>query len=82
MEVEDVNSAIGKHLNTKNMIIAAVTKDADGFRKSLVENSPSPITYDSPKPEAILEEDKMILKYPLAIEEKKVRIIPAEKIFE
>ena len=82
LKLEDVNSAIRKHLNTKNMVIAVVTQDAESFKKAMLENAPSPITYDSPKPEKIMEEDKIIQSYPLTIKAENVTIIPAENIFE
>jgi zinc protease len=82
LTLDQVNAAIRKHISTENMVIAIVTEDAEGFKKALVANTPSPMQYDSPKPEAILQEDKIIMKYPLAIKAENVTIIPAEKIFE
>jgi len=82
LKLEDVNNAIRKHLNTKNMMIAAVTQDAGSFQEALVKNIPSPITYDSPKPDKIMEEDKIIQNYPLEIKAENVTIIPTDKIFE
>jgi len=81
-KVENVNAAIHRNISTKNMVIAIVTEDAEGLKKALVENTPSPIQYDSPKPENILEEDQSIMNYPLPIKEENVTIIPADKIFE
>ncbi len=77
-----VNATIRKHVSTKNMVIAVVTEDAESFKKALLENTPSPITYESPKPEAILAEDKIIMSYPVSIKAENITIIPAEKIFE
>lgn len=82
LKLNDVNQAIKKYLNTQNMIIAIVTQDAASFKEALVKNTPSPIQYDSPKPESILQEDKQIMAYPLSIKEENIIIIPAEKIFE
>ncbi len=82
LKLEDVNNVIRKHLNTKNMMIAVVTQDAESFKKALTENTPSPITYDSPKPDQVMEEDKTIQSYPIEIKAENVTIIPAEKIFE
>jgi hypothetical protein len=64
------------------MMIAIVTQGAASFQEALVANTPSPIQYESPKPEPILEEDKQIMVFPLSIEKDKITIIPAEKIFE
>jgi zinc protease len=82
LNVNQVNSVIQKSLSTKNMAIAIVTQDAAAFKKVLVENTPSPIKYDSPKPDEILEEDKLIVNYPLPIKAENVEIVPVEKIFE
>jgi zinc protease len=82
MKLEDVNAAIKKHLSTRNMIIAAVTSDAEGFKKDLAANRPSPITYESPKPEVVLEEDKQIISYPIEIQAERIAVIPVEKVFQ
>ena len=82
MKLEDVNAAIKKHLNTKNMIIAVVTEDAENFKKALAENTPSPITYESPKPESVMEEDKHIMNFPLDLRAENIQIVPVEKMFE
>lgn len=81
LKAEDVNAAVKKYLNTQNMIIAVVTQDAASFQKVLVENTPSPIQYESPKPEGVLEEDKQIMIFPLNIAKEKVVIVPVEKVF-
>ena len=81
LKVEEVNAAIKKYLNTQNMIIAVVTQDAGSFQKALVDNTPSPIQYDSPKPDVILEADKQIMVYPLPIAKEKVTVVPVEKVF-
>lgn len=60
----DVNRAIQQYLKRDTMKIAIVTKDAEGLRQAIVSNAPSPITYTSPKPPDILEEDKVIQAYP------------------
>ncbi|MCI0604832.1 insulinase family protein [bacterium] len=82
LDLNQVNAAIKKHLSTKNMVIAVVTENAEGFKKALIENAPSPIKYDSPKPEAILEEDKLIMNFPFKIQAENITIIPADKMFE
>jgi zinc protease len=80
--LEEVNAAVKKHLQTENMHIAIVTSGAEGFRDALVSNMPSPITYSSPKPAEILEEDKAISSFPLAISADAVRIVPVAELFE
>lgn len=73
---DEVNAAIRKHLQTERMKIAIVTGDAAGLREALAGDAPSPMVYESPKPDAVLEEDKEIATYPLNIAPSNVRTIP------
>ncbi|MDC1068845.1 pitrilysin family protein [Candidatus Kapabacteria bacterium] len=84
LTLEQVNAAIKKYIQYDNMMIAAVTKDAEGFRTELIENGESSIKdwYSSEKPEEIYEEDKTIANYPLDIKEDKVTIVPVSEMFE
>ncbi len=82
IKLEDVNAAIKKHLNAKNMVIVIVTKDAQSFKDALSQNKPSPITYESPKPAAVLEEDKEIINYQINIPAENIQMIPVDQIFE
>jgi zinc protease len=78
---EDVNRAIRTHLDPQNLSIVMITDDAEGLRQALVSDAPSPINYDSPKPPAVVEEDKVLMVKPLAISADKVRITPVEEVF-
>ena len=64
------------------MVLVAVAQDAEKLRDSLVSNEESPMTYNSPKPEAILAEDKIVRKWPIPLTADKVRIIPVDTVFE
>ncbi len=80
---QDVNRAIRKYLNFENLDIAVITQDAEGLKKALVENLPSPITYANPNmPKNILDEDLIIQAYPLHVRPENVRIIPAAEFFK
>lgn len=81
LTLEEVNAAIKKHWQYENLQIAVVTKDAEGFKKALVSNAPSPYTYPTPKPEAILEEDRQISAFPLTIKPENVTIVPVADLF-
>jgi zinc protease len=78
----DVNAAIKKYLQYENMDIAIVTKDAEALKKALVDETPSPITYATPKPESVLAEDREISVFPLHIKAENVRIVPVAELFE
>ncbi len=82
LTLEQVNAALRRHLSAKNLRIAVVTRDAAGFVESLVTNAPSPITYDTPKPQQVLDEDAIIAKHPLSLSRDKVRIVKVDDMFE
>lgn len=78
---EDVNAAIRKHLSATNLSVVMITKDAKGLRDALVADAPSPVTYDSEKPKALLDEDAVIGTKKLGIAADKVRITPVADVF-
>jgi zinc protease len=81
LTVDQVNSAIKKHLQFKDIKIAMVTEDAESLKNDLVQNKNSPMEYDNPKPQSVLDEDKIIESYPLDIKEENVTIIKVDDIF-
>jgi zinc protease len=82
LTLDDVNTAIRRHLQTDDLVIAMVTADAEAMKRALVSGERSPIDYgEIEKPAAILEEDKVIEVYPLRIRESDVAIIPVDEMF-
>jgi zinc protease len=81
MTLAEVNAAIKKHLQCENMEIVVVTKGAESLRESLTSDAPSPITYPTPKSEAVLAEDRQIAVFPLKIKDKDLRIVPVTELF-
>jgi zinc protease len=79
--LEEVNAAIRQYLQYDNLLIAIVTPDAEGLKKSLVRDAPSPYEYPTPKPKAVLEEDRQISTFPLQVEPEGVTIVPVETLF-
>jgi zinc protease len=77
----DVNAAVRKYLQFGNMHIAVVTSDAGKFRDALVKDAPSPITYSTPKPPAVMQEDREIQTFPLKVDAGKVKIVKVEDLF-
>ena len=63
-------------------VIVIVAAGAQELKKALVDNAPSPIRYNAPKPQQLLDEDKIIEKYPLKILPEKVRVVPADMVFQ
>lgn len=78
---EEVNAAIKKYLNPANMQIAIVTEKADELAAALASDKPSPMTYATPKPQSVLDEDKYIEKYPLHITKESIKIVPVDQMF-
>ncbi|MCE5302371.1 MAG: insulinase family protein [Planctomycetaceae bacterium] len=77
----EVNAAIRKYLQYENLQIVMVTDDAERLRQSLISGEPSPIAYPTPKSEQVLAEDRHIGVFPLKIESKNIRIVPATELF-
>ena len=82
LTVADVNRAIRRHLQTENLNIVIVAKDSEALRKKLLANEPSPMTYNSPKPKEILEEDKAVERFKLNLTPGAIRIVPVGTVFE
>ncbi len=77
----DVNAAIKKHWHYENMQIAIITKDAMALKEALVKDIPSPITYSTPKPESVMNEDKEISVFPVKVKEEDIKIVPMAELF-
>jgi zinc protease len=82
LTLEDVNRAIKKHLRVDNLQIVAVAKDAPGLLTQLTSGEATPVHYNSPKPQEILDEDKIVEKWPLYLRAQDVSIVPVDKVFE
>ncbi len=81
LTLDEVNKAIKKHIQSKNMKIAIITSGGDAFKVALVNNVPSPVTYLTPPGDDILEEDKIIENYHLEIFPEKVNVIKVDRMF-
>ncbi len=79
---EDVNRAVRRHLRTTDLDIVVVAKGARELRDKLVSNAPSPMKYNSPKPDDLLKEDKIVERWKLDIKPENVRIVPVDTVFE
>jgi len=63
LTVKDVNDAIRRHLRTTDLRIVAVARDTDLLKKKLSGNSISEMSYNSPKPQDVLDEDKVVERF-------------------
>ena len=82
LTLDDVNRAIRTHLRSDHMRVVLVTKDAAALRDAIIKGEPSPITYNSPKPQEILDEDKVISTYKLDVKPDQVVVVPVERVFQ
>jgi zinc protease len=82
LTLDDVNHAIKRHLQYRNLKIAIVTGEAEKLREILVSGAPTPITYDAPKPPAVLAEDREIAAFPLDVAAERVTIVPVDSAFQ
>jgi zinc protease len=81
LTLAEVNAAIKKHLQYKNLQIVFVTKDGKALKEALVHETPSPIKYAMPKPASVYAEDREISVFPLHIRAEDVRIVPVSELF-
>ncbi len=82
LTLAQVNQAIKRHLKTNLMQIVLVTKAAEDLRHAILDNQASPISYNSPKSETILAEDKIIMNFKLAVKPEDLKIVPVQQVFE
>ena len=82
LTLADVNRVIKKYLASKSMTVAMITKDADGLRSAILGNKTSPISYNAPPPQFILDEDKIIQDYKINVKPGDVTVTPVDKVFE
>jgi zinc protease len=80
---DQVNAAIKKHLQENDLCVAVVTKGAEAFLHDVMNNTPSPITYDAGgMPQDVLEQDKIISVYPLKVNAAASKAVPVSDMFQ
>jgi zinc protease len=82
LTVEDVNRAIRKHLSMDNLQIVVVGKDCEALAKKLVASAPATISYNSPKPKEVMDEDVLAGKFKIDVTPQAVKIFPVDQVFE
>jgi zinc protease len=80
LTLADVNAAIRKHLQTKDLSIVMVTKDAQGLKERLATDAPSAVKDPAPKAE-LADEDKLIGSLKLGIKPEAIRVTPVDEVF-
>jgi zinc protease len=79
---EGVNREIKRYLRANKLAIVAVSKNGEDLKRQLASSEPSPMTYNSPRPEAITHEDKTVEKWPLNLKPENITVKPADQVFQ
>lgn len=82
LTTQQVNDVIRRRLRGERVQIVAVARNAEDLKKQLTAESTTSMVYNSPKPAAIIEEDKVVEKWNLNLRPEDVNIIPVAHIFE
>jgi zinc protease len=86
LTLADVNAAIKKYLQTKNMFVTIVTDDSEAptLKKALDEKKSTPMSYSNlvkeGLPKSVIAEDEAIARFPLNA--KKVTIVDSKETFK
>ncbi|MEO8596872.1 MAG: pitrilysin family protein [Candidatus Solibacter sp.] len=82
LTLADVNRVIKRYIRTDRMVIAVVTKNGEELKQQLASEAESPMTYNSPKPEEITSEDKLVVKWPLGFKLEDIQVKPVNEVFQ
>ena len=79
---DEVNAAVRKHLKPENMVFALVSEKGDALADALAAGTASPMTYATPKPQSVLDEDQLIQAYPLKLRRDQIKVVPVDQMFQ
>jgi zinc protease len=79
---DQVNAAIRRHLQYRNLYVVFITQDAEGLKRKLLGGAPTPIRYAGPKPAAHMAEDAEIAAFPIPVEEGNITIVHIDDVFD
>lgn len=83
LTLDQVNAAIKRHLHQDDLKIAVVTKGADAFLNDVINNTPSPITYEAEGiPQSVIDEDKAVAVYRLNVNKAASKIVDVSEMFK
>ena len=77
-----MNRAIKQYIRTDRLVIVAVTRNGEDLKRQLASDDPSPMTYNSPKPQEITDEDKLVVKWPLGLKAEDIKVMPVSEVFQ
>lgn len=79
---EDVRRAVQRHLRPQAMAFAFAGPGMEELRNRIVEEAPSPVEYNTPKPERIVQEDVRVSRLQLGARGAETRTVQAAEMFE
>jgi zinc protease len=82
LDETSLKATVGHHLRGKSFQIAIVTKDGAALADRLVSGAPTFPSYDTPKPQDVLDQDKDIARYPLGLHKDRVRVVAFTDLFK
>jgi zinc protease len=82
LTLADVNRVIKKYIRTDRVVIAAVTRNGEDLKRQLASPDPSPMTYNSPKPKDIMDEDVLVTKWPIGVKAEDIKVVPVDEVFQ
>jgi len=82
LDETSLKAIAGRHLLGKGFQIAIVAKDGAALVDPLVSGAPTPPSYDTPKSQDIVAEDKDIARYPLGLRKDSVRVVKFTDLFK
>ncbi|MCB9677506.1 MAG: insulinase family protein [Alphaproteobacteria bacterium] len=82
LDLGRVNAAIAQHVHPDDLWIVAVSGDAEGLAKRLIEETPTPIVYADVTPgEAQAARDAEVAKKSLGLDPEQVFVLQADGVF-
>jgi zinc protease len=82
LTLKDVNRVIKENIRTDHVVIVAVTRNGEDLKRQLASEDASPMTYNSPKPKEIAEEDTLVVKWPLGVKAEDITVRPVAEVFQ
>lgn len=82
LTLDQVNSTVRRHLQSQDLWLVMITRDAEGMKRKLLSGEATPISYPSPKPEDILAEDREIARFPIPVNPENIHIVRIQEVFE
>ena len=82
LTLDAVDGAIRRNLRAENIQIVGVAKDTEALKMELTVGAATPMHYNSPKPQDVMDEDKIVEKFPLKLRAEDVTVVPVGTVFE